>query len=114
MLSSIPFIPLLSGSVFIVAGFILFKFPPKNINGLYGYRTGSSMKSQDRWDFAQVYAGKEMMKLGIVLVLLSFVGSLLAPEIRSHSMVGLLLIIASAGALITSVQRALKQKFGDD
>lgn len=30
-----------------------YKFPPKKINGVYGYRTSSSMKSQQNWDYAQ-------------------------------------------------------------
>jgi len=41
-------IPSTSGLIFILAGFIMLKFPPKKINSLYGYRTSSSMKNQER------------------------------------------------------------------
>lgn len=113
MLNSILLIPFSTGFVFIIAGFVLFKYPPKNINVLYGYRTNASMKSQEHWDFSQIYAGKQMMKLGAILVLLSFVGLVFGPDSGDHSMVGLLLLIGACGSLITSVQRAIKDRFGD-
>ena len=31
--------------------------PPKNINGVYGYRTTRSMKSQATWDYAHQRKG---------------------------------------------------------
>jgi uncharacterized membrane protein len=52
-------ITFLCGLLFIIAGYILLKFPPKNINSLYGYRTSSSMENQEKWDFAQNYSSKE-------------------------------------------------------
>ena len=39
-------IPALTGFIFIVAGFIQYKFPPKNINAFYGYRTNRSMRDK--------------------------------------------------------------------
>ena len=36
-------ITFLCGFLFIIAGYILLKFPPKNINSLYGYRTSSGI-----------------------------------------------------------------------
>lgn len=38
---------LLIPAVMIVAGFLMWKHPPKKINGFYGYRTTRSMKNQD-------------------------------------------------------------------
>jgi hypothetical protein len=113
MLQSILLVPLATGSVFILAGLVLYKFPPKKINALYGYRTNASIKSQERWDFAQVFAGKQMMKLGALLALLSFVGLAIEPNGGSNSMLGLLMIIGASGSLLTSVQRAIKDRFGD-
>ncbi len=31
-------------------------FPPKKINSLYGYRTSTSMKSQENWKLANSYS----------------------------------------------------------
>ena len=49
-------IPVMTGVIFIVAGWIMMKFPPKDINSLYGYRTKNSMKNKERWAFAQKYS----------------------------------------------------------
>ena len=32
--------------------------PPERINSGYGYRSTRSMRSQEAWDFAQVYSGR--------------------------------------------------------
>lgn len=36
-------------AVCIVFGVLFLWHPPKNINGLYGYRTSRSMKNEDTW-----------------------------------------------------------------
>ena len=50
----------LSGGIFLLAGYIQFRFPPKKINHLYGYRTSTSMRSQECWDFAQTFSAKNV------------------------------------------------------
>src|SRR6056297_3542787 len=67
-------IPLLCGAVFVFAGLILHRFPPKKINGLYGYRTPASMKSQERWDFAQQFSARQLIYLGLALMAASCLG----------------------------------------
>jgi len=52
----------------------MYKFPPKKINSIYGYRTASSMKNQLRWDFAQLYASKQMIKYGLLLSMVGLIG----------------------------------------
>jgi len=39
-----------TGLIFYVAGYIQFKYPPKKINHFYGYRTKTSMRSQEVWN----------------------------------------------------------------
>ena len=53
----------LGGLIFLIAGYIQHRFPPKKINHLYGYRTSASMKSQESWDFAQEYSAKKVIKI---------------------------------------------------
>ena len=38
--------------IMIVFGKVFLKNPPKEINLIYGYRTGRSMKNKDTWNFA--------------------------------------------------------------
>jgi len=76
-----PFLLLdaLTGAVFLLLGWVLYKYPPKEINSRYGYRTSKSMKSQDAWDFAQAYSGKLMMKAGAFLLVVGVLGAYLVP-----------------------------------
>ena len=67
-------IPLFTGPIYIIAGIIMKKFPPKKINGLYGYRTSRSMRSKENWDFAQQYAAVEMIRWGILLTCIALPG----------------------------------------
>lgn len=48
----------------ILCGRMMWKHPPKNINGVIGYRTSRSMKNMDTWIFAHHYSGKLWWKLG--------------------------------------------------
>lgn len=58
-------LPLLVGPIFALAGLALWLKPPKKINPIYGYRTKRSMSSQLKWDFAQVYSGKLLLRFGL-------------------------------------------------
>ncbi|MDX5474393.1 MAG: SdpI family protein [Bacillaceae bacterium] len=62
------FIPSL---IFLFAGIILFIFPPKNINPIYGYRTKTSMKNISNWNKANKYSSKLLIFFGILLLVLS-------------------------------------------
>lgn len=70
-LSPLFWLPLTTGLIFVLVGFFVLKFPPKKINSLYGYRTSSSMSSQEKWDFAQKYSAHLMVKWGGILLLSS-------------------------------------------
>lgn len=107
-------ITLLVGLIFIVAGLIMFKFPPKKINSLYGYRTNSSMKNQSRWDFAQKYSSKEMIKLGFVLMITSIIGLITNFDNLTNIFLGLGLMILIVIILIFRVEKAIKTKFSDE
>jgi len=63
-------IHLLVGLIFLVLTFCLNVFPPKKINGTYGYRTAKAKKNQETWDFANNYSAKLFLYAAIVLVIL--------------------------------------------
>jgi len=69
-------IALSSGIIFMMTGFFNAKVSAKKINGLYGYRTFNSIKTQKWWDFSQKYASTEMIELGALLALSSISGSI--------------------------------------
>src|SRR5690606_10507339 len=100
---------LMVGIVFVAVGIFMYLFPLKKINGLYGYRTSSSMESQEKWDFAQKYSAKVMMAIGLFLVVLSFYRPYLNLSNDHHAILGLAVLIASAVSLIVIVEKKLKK-----
>lgn len=99
-------LPLLTGSIFIIVGFIMYRFPPKKINMFYGYRTINSMKSQERWDFSQKYAAKELMKFGVDILPFSFLGLFKFPQ----NYINIIVILAVFIPILTT-EIALRKKF---
>jgi len=104
---------LLCGVAFFIMGGIMYKWPPKNINGLYGYRTGASMRSQERWVFAQSYAAVQMMKAGGVLAIAGLILAVMQAGIETITAVGMVLLFVCTGYLLFSTERAIKKEFGD-
>ncbi len=104
-------IPVTFGVISILAGFIMLNFPPKKINSLYGYRTSSSMKNQERWDFAQIYSSKESIKIGFINILVSFTGLIYNPSETMSIIIGLSIMILSIIVLLFRVENAIKKKF---
>ena len=99
------------GLIFILAGFVQFQFPPKKINSLYGYRTISSMKSQDRWDFAQKFSAKELLKLGGLLTASSLLVLITNFNNSINLIIGLCFMILMVIVLLIRVESAIKKKF---
>ncbi len=64
--------------VMFVGGYMMKQHPPKNRNGFYGYRTAKSMKSADTWKFAHEYCGRIWLKVGIPMLVVSFLLFLIA------------------------------------
>jgi uncharacterized membrane protein len=73
---------------FSIAGLVLYLFPPKKINGIYGYRTPRSIKNQSNWDYAQKLGGKFMLIFGFVIFLIQItVGYFVSGYTRDQSIV---------------------------
>lgn len=48
----------------LLIGYLMFKYPPKKINFLIGYRTRASMKNERVWKEANQYFGILLIKYG--------------------------------------------------
>ncbi|WP_053976307.1 SdpI family protein [Mangrovimonas xylaniphaga] len=105
-------IPASSGTIFMLLGLVMLKFPPKTINPIYCYKTGSSMKNQERWDFAQVYAAKILMIAGALLIVFSLLGFAFEPTHKTAYALGSAALIGSIIGILLKVEHAIKQKFG--
>ena len=102
----------LVGVSFLMCGWLLKAKPPKSINGLYGYRTNRSMKSQEAWDFAQVYGGDVMMKLGIALLGIGVVFIFIPLPIWLSLSLTFIPLIVGVIYMIAKVEKELKKRFG--
>ena len=103
--------PLLVGTIFAFVGYIMLKFPPKNINYLYGYRTKRSMKTKEIQDFVQVYSSKLMIYCGLGLVTISVFGLLFNVNEEKGVLISTVLIFITVAILIIKTEKKIKQKF---
>ena len=107
-------IPILTGLTFVIAGVIMIKLPPKKINSLYGYRTASSMKSQERWDFSQKYAAQKLIQFGTILTVSSILGLIYDLRENIGVIIGLAFMLIAIIFLLIRTEKAIKIRFGKD
>lgn len=92
----------------IVIGIIFRVFPPKKINGLYGYRTVTSMKNQEIWDYAQKLGALNLMYAGILIGVFGLLFILLD---ISNELLELLIFIFILILMIIVDEIVLKREF---
>ena len=102
-----------TGLLLAASGGILLRYPPKNINWLYGYRTRRSMKDQQRWDFAQKYSARELIRTGVIMVLVGLAGVWIHADPVFVSFLSLPVLLGLTGVAIWRTEAALRQTFGD-
>jgi uncharacterized membrane protein len=111
IIDSMIFPSLYVGFVFTFLGAIMYSAQPTEINGFIGYRTSSSMKSQERWDFAQKYSSKVMMICGSVMIVLSMLGYFVPNDYEDKQLIGIWLLLISAITIIAVTEIAIKRRF---
>lgn len=104
-------ISLLVGIIFLITAVLMYKFPPKDINHLYGYRTKRSMKSQPAWDFAQQYSTKKMILVSIGLIIFGILDILIIEDYTFTIIVGLSLTILGFIYILITTEKELKKRF---
>ena len=109
--SNIALASLISGIAFIVMGVTMYYPPPKEINYLYGYRSAASMKSQERWDFAQRYCALQAIKVSVVMIAVSLLFYFIPVDTAIKQFSGVFLLILSAAYLLYNTEKAIKKRF---
>lgn len=102
--------------IMLLVGIGFSSHPPRTINGIYGYRTTRSMKSQEAWIFANMYCGVVWKKTGAVMCVLTAVPSALSWWLgeNGQGVVSGVLVTLQCVVLILSiipVEKALKENF---
>ncbi len=105
-------LPALSGVSYLLAGLIMLRFPPRKINSWYGYRTPRSMRDTEAWQFAQRYAGRQMVLYGLLLILLGLPGTLVSFGPAIDLILGILLTTLFMSIPIIRTEKELKNRFG--
>jgi len=100
-----------TGLIFYVVGYIQFKYLPKKINHFYGYRTRTSMQSQEVWNYAQTFLAKKIQYIGVY----SFFGGILAYFVNIDQFygmwIGISLVTVLPILLISKIEKELKRRF---
>jgi uncharacterized membrane protein len=104
-------LPFITGIIFTIAGLITYRFPPKKINNFYGYRTGTSMKNQEIWDFAQKYSSIQMVKAGVFLFIISIICMFFDYSEQIINGIGFVVLFFAVIYLFLTTERAIKRNF---
>jgi len=56
-----------------IVGYLMYKYPPKKINYVIGYRTFKSMKNEEAWKLANQYCGKLWIKIGLAMLVIAII-----------------------------------------
>jgi uncharacterized membrane protein len=98
---------IICGVCYFILGLMVYKKPPKRINGIYGYRTPRAMSHPELWEEAQRYSANLMMQFGVIITVFGIIGFWLT-DVRA-----LVLSLVATGfytfRLFTRVEGRLKQ-----
>ena len=111
MENSIINVALLGGVIVGIAALVKLVFPPKKINGLYGYRTSGSRASQQRWDFAQRYASLRMLEAAAILIVAGAAMDYFKFDETVIKVVGIGLMLASCAYFLIRTESQLNKRF---
>lgn len=108
-----PYIYVLTtnGVLFLIS-IIFWKFPPKKINRLYGYRTPKAMQNEDIWKFANSTFNQVFLKYcGI-----SFIAAFLLATIAEGALTWQPMVFVALTILVSLIktERAINENFDDE
>lgn len=108
----IPIIMIGFGSYFV-------RKAPREINGVFGYRTRRSMLNRDTWEFAHRHYGRLSRIIGWILLSLSVFAMLLVCDADEDAIgtIGSVVCIVQVLAILLSIiptEIALKRNFTED
>ncbi|PYE42409.1 SdpI/YhfL family protein [Paenibacillus barcinonensis] len=98
---------IICGVCYFILGLMVYKKPPKQINGIYGYRTPRAMSHPALWEEAQRYGSALMMQFGFIITAFGVIGFWLT-DVRAL-VLSLIAIVFYTIRLFTRVEGRLKQ-----
>ncbi|WP_299016512.1 SdpI family protein [uncultured Polaribacter sp.] len=108
---NIYYFPLIVGGIFVFVGVILKIFAPKERSFLFGYRTPSSMKSNEHWVFAQEYSSTKSLQIGLFLWLVVLINFFVDTQYYFSTKHQLILVFIAVLYLFITTEFAICRKF---
>ena len=103
--------PLLVGLIFLFVASITYYYPPEDIDSPIGYRSRSSTKNKEQWDFAQRFSSIRMILGGLFLMVVSLTKLVVVFPIDTEMIIGLILVVGVVIYLIVATELAIKKNF---
>lgn len=111
METNLPYLAhLCLGPLILIIAIIFYKYPPKTINHVYGYRTNRSMRSQPAWDEAQRFSSRWMLIMAIITTGYQVVSIFIMPY-RASTLSSAIVLCVLLIAVLPITERHLKQRF---
>ena len=100
-----------NGLLFLLS-IIFWKFPPKKINNIYGYRTPRTMRSIEIWNFANNIFNRNLL----IYSGISLLGSLLLANFSSKELTWqpMILVLLCVVVSIVKTERCLNDNFTEE
>ena len=83
----------------------MLRFPPKEINSIYGYRTKASMRNQKSWNFAQKQSSKLMIDISCYQIIFGLASMVLNLSIENSILFGLIITILNPLIVIIKIEK---------
>lgn len=100
-----------NGLLFLIS-ILFWKFPPKKINAIYGYRTNKAMLNDKIWNFANSVFNKNLLIYSGISFLAGLVfANFIAVELTWEPMI---LVLLSILVSIIKTERALNDNFTEE
>lgn len=100
-----------NGLLFLIS-IIFWKFPPKKVNGIYGYKTPKAMLNQEIWDFSNAIFNKSLL----IYSGISFLGALIIANFATIELTWqpMVLVLLSILVSVIKTERALNDNFTEE
>jgi uncharacterized membrane protein len=102
---------LILAAVWLLAGLVMLKYPPKKINPLYGYRTMASMRSIEAWHYAQRLASRKFILTALLLFAVAIAEWIIEVSAPWHALTLIASLILALMYIVSSVEKQLTKRF---
>jgi uncharacterized membrane protein len=110
-MTPIHYIHLLVAFVFLALALVLYFFPARKINLIYGYRTARSMKNEETWKEGNQYSNRLFFKITAVTLITQLVTFIVLDGVTSL-FISMGVYLAGIVLSLILTEKHLKGKFG--